>query len=207
MENEKLKTVIVAGCGRCGSTLLMHMLHAGGMPVIVDNYVSYELDAKYYRSLGLLKERMLLKTGSAIKLLDFHRITFKDAEDFKVIYLRRNETQQAKSQLKLIKATNPGIPIKGSQPFKPIARQIKKDDAAALKKLKDQNYSFITIWFEDLINVKQTSVKNIATFLSDYNLLQKKMIEIIVDRSTDCAPDMNIELGYIRAENFRRENL
>ena len=75
-------TTIVTGFGRCGSTMLMRMLDAGGMPVVADSRASFEselfrvpkpTDWQQYR-------------GRAIKVLDPHRWCFPSAQDVRFLF-------------------------------------------------------------------------------------------------------------------------
>jgi hypothetical protein len=64
MQNDFI--TIVAGAGRCGTSLLMQMLHAGGMPVIADNKESFEserTEPDIYR-----ENTAWLQAGHALKI-------------------------------------------------------------------------------------------------------------------------------------------
>jgi hypothetical protein len=185
--------IIVTGCGRCGSTLLMRMLHAGGVPVIVDNYVSFELKESYFLNHKMITSRF--KPGHAIKIIDLFKHKFELTKDFKIIYLKRNIREQGKSQIKLLRET--GAVINGSQPHKTMARQIDADNKKALQLFRAKKYNLLVVNFEDLLNSSFETTHEIYHFINDMTLDGEAMLRQIKTRSTDCAPDMSIEYEYI----------
>lgn len=91
-------TIGVCGFGRCGSTMLMAMLAAGGMaPVDDSSDVSFEVMG----GVDSLRTRPpAFFAGRAVKLLD--SITYyglPPAASWRFVWLDRNATEQAKSQV------------------------------------------------------------------------------------------------------------
>lgn len=94
-------TIIIAGSGRCGTSVVMQMLHAAGVPCI-GTWPDFEcLD-----TVGLLHDDpdgfKRAVEGKAVKILDPHRYRLPDFGDATCIWLKRNPTEQAKSVLKLL---------------------------------------------------------------------------------------------------------
>lgn len=87
------KIIVVSGLGRCGSTMVMKMLDAGGLPVI-GNKVSYE----DMRCIEVTKASKWLEEaqGHGIKILDIQRQSLPGEFQYKVIWVRRDFKQQAK---------------------------------------------------------------------------------------------------------------
>lgn len=99
MPSPTLKPItIVAGFGRCGSSLVMQMLAAGGMPTPYSKYPSYEIDYAHTKVL------MSALQGGAIKVLDPHINRPPVGFEYRWIWLDRDPVQQAKSMAKFWKA-------------------------------------------------------------------------------------------------------
>jgi len=91
---------IVSGFGRCGSSLVMQMLAAGGYPT-VGEYPAYEVEAP-----EVLTEAFLAAhDGMAIKVLDLHVYPLPVGPAYRVIWLDRDYRQQARSMAKFLGAT------------------------------------------------------------------------------------------------------
>lgn len=99
-----LPTIIVAGLGRCGSSLVMQMLDAAGVPV-VGSYPDYEDDVNMsLPALDAQRDFASRCAGKAVKLLDPHLHAPPIGLDYRCIFLTRHPVEQAKSILKLIGA-------------------------------------------------------------------------------------------------------
>lgn len=92
MKSVTLPTVIVAGFGRCGSSLVMQMLHAAGFPV-TGEYPSFERDE--YNTGGLSPP------AGASKILNLE-CNPPPAGAYRWVWLDRSPAQQAKSQAKFL---------------------------------------------------------------------------------------------------------
>lgn len=99
-------TILVAGLGRCGSSLVMQMLAAAGVPA-VGTYPDFE-DAVVMRLPELEAQRDFAARcrGRAVKLLVPHLHAPPIGLEYRVIFLSRHPVEQAKSMLKLIGASN-----------------------------------------------------------------------------------------------------
>lgn len=194
--------IVVSGIPRCGSSLIMRMLHVGGLPVIIDenNFVSYEYyQTERFSSIG---NSDWLKPGHAIKILDIHRKKLPADKEYKIIYLLRDPLQQAKSQIKLMHET--GIFLQGSQPHKKIKKSIEIDNIKA--SLYYQKFAHIKISFEDLISDTKNVCQKLQLFIGPIDehlhfLDLQAMENIVVKRSVSCMPDMSIEIERIKEIN------
>ncbi|HWH75147.1 MAG TPA: hypothetical protein VNV16_12895, partial [Methylibium sp.] len=89
-------TTIVSGLGRCGTSMLMQMLHRGGMPCL-GPWPSFEVD----EARATLAPKFVAEhAGKAIKVLDPQRIGLP--ADVRVVWLDRDHRQQAKSHAKFL---------------------------------------------------------------------------------------------------------
>ena len=99
--------LLVAGLGRCGTTMMMTMLDAGGFPVTGPR-PSYELTERFSPTRAD-KPWLAAQGGNAVKLLDPTRYGLRES-DFTtppvVILMERRASQQARSQVKLLNSTS-----------------------------------------------------------------------------------------------------
>lgn len=93
---------VVTGCGRCGTSMVMQMLRAGGMRVVPDEGPAHEDQ----RAVTLPGEAAWLAEcrGAAIKILDIHTFTPPPAHPYRFIVLTRDTAEQAASQIKMLGA-------------------------------------------------------------------------------------------------------
>lgn len=98
MSDDFTATIGVTGFGRCGSSMVMAMLDAGGVPPIVGSAErSYELSD--LGGLWAMAEEHL--RGRAVKLLD--SVTYygvPPVDEWRFVWIDRNYRQQAKSMVK-----------------------------------------------------------------------------------------------------------
>lgn len=121
-------TVIVTGFGRCGSSLTMRMLHAGGLPVVADDHESFEVTGAGLQSWQPEEvARVLAAPGHAVKVLDLHFFVdlFAGRGDFVVVLLERNHREQAASLAKLLNVFDPGL--SGRPARRKFKRQIRNE--------------------------------------------------------------------------------
>jgi len=92
----KDKIIVVCGLGRCGSSLMMQMLHAGGLtctgeapPYEHPNGAMNHFNARW----------LTQQTDKATKVLLPHHVKFLPA-NYYFIWLERNPLEQAKSTFK-----------------------------------------------------------------------------------------------------------
>lgn len=167
-----MKTIIIAGITRSGTTAIMQMIHAGGYPCF-GTYPAFE---NYDVGKIPFKENI----GKAFKVIDTH-LQFPPTGEYYVIRLRRNHKQQAKSMGKFLNAIGVLVTTHMVKQFeKSIASDLKKIDAWALR----QN-GFIIIDFEDIIECPNIVARVIANFIGfDFDL--DKMAAVIEKRTPDC---------------------
>ena len=89
---------IVAGLGRCGSSLVMSMLKAGGIPLFANRQGSHEHTLT--KLLPSTHEWMHQSEDCAVKILDIQIHTPPPTHEYKMIWCVRDPKQQALSMLK-----------------------------------------------------------------------------------------------------------
>ena len=174
-------TIVVAGLGRCGSSLVMQMLNAGGV-ACVGAYPAFEEHEP---------ERWQHWDGKAVKILDPHRqrLPLRCV----VIWLDRNPVEQAKSQVKLLTACGVAVPTKATAL---MCQRLRQDRQQALSVIGERPRPLLTVRFESLLSNPITETQRIADFIS-VPLDRSAAVSQVVARPPTCAPDMAMELGLI----------
>jgi hypothetical protein len=103
--------VIVSGLPRSGTSMMMHMLEAGGLPIMTDGARSADVDnPKGYFEHERIKdlEREMDKSylragrGKALKVISFLIPHLPDENDYRVVFMRRDLDEVLSSQDKMI---------------------------------------------------------------------------------------------------------
>ena len=103
--------VVVSGLPRSGTSMMMRMLEAGGVPILTDAERSADIDnPKGYFELERIKnlEKETDKSyvregrGKALKVISFLIKDLPDDNDYRVIFMRRNLDEVLTSQNKMI---------------------------------------------------------------------------------------------------------
>lgn len=127
---------VVAGLGRCGTSLVMQMLDAAGLPVVVgEGPPAYEDNMQ----LGLVRDSRAHRTactwlaglgGKFVKLLDPQRMKLPHDVRYNVLWLDRDYQEQARSQAKFLERVE-GIDKLSESHIRALQRQLPKDRLAA----------------------------------------------------------------------------
>lgn len=109
--------VVVSGLPRSGTSMMMHMLEAGGVPILADGERSADVDnPKGYFELERIKElekepdKSYLRQGrgKAVKAISFLIKDLPDENDYRVIFMRRDLDEMLDSQEKMISRLQQG---------------------------------------------------------------------------------------------------
>lgn len=179
--------IIVCGLGRCGTSLVMKMLHAGGMPVFAESSASFEHSyLRDPREFALVEPQL---QGKAAKILDPHRWTWPEKINARFIWIDRNYHQQALSQVKLLRdmfaAEIPAGAVAG------IERQLPSDCAKSMAVI-NRGISVLRINFEWILR----NPLEVALLIGcEFECLSvPKMADCVIPRSPRCAVGLSIEL-------------
>ena len=174
MAPNTLPPVIVAGFGRCGSSLVMQMLHAAGYPV-TGEYPSFECEE--YNAGGLAPP------PGASKILNI------DCEPppggpYRWVWLDRNPAQQAMSQAKMLRE------LAGIRMSRHRVRAMACSYAPSRKKAFDVmrrvGGPVLVLSFEQLVLDPQASAGQLAAFVGCGDA--EKMYGVVRKRGPDCLP-------------------
>ncbi|QUT04009.1 hypothetical protein KFK14_12720 [Sphingobium phenoxybenzoativorans] len=190
--------ILVAGLGRCGSSLTMQMLAAAGVPTVGD-----WPDFEHSSATGLpgnYAEWLPLAKGRAVKALDPHRWTLPGYSNYALIWLSRHPVEQAKSMLKLIGQRN------DRQARRAMEASVRRDaqiarkavDRAMLVGGSDLSRT-LSLPFETMIHAPDIAAAKIASLLFEVtgrHVDTDAMARCVRKRPATCLPYM-LELELI----------
>jgi len=186
--------IIVAGFGRCGSSLVMQMLEAGGQAVTGD-WPAFELSSSFDLSLEWLQSH----DDHAVKVLDPHEYPLPRGPQYKTIWLDRNTKHQSNSLAKFLNATTGQTFTKGH--IKRIIRAYIKDRPKAMTVLRNIGSKVLSLQFEDLITKPRWAAERIAAFVGGLNI--EPMVNVVLPRGVQCQPDMQIEMSLMESRHAK----
>ncbi len=99
-----MKTIIVTGLARSGTSMMMQILKAGGVPIITDNIrTPNESNPRgYYEVEGISKKINMIRKYGAVKLLSPYLVDIKDFSKFIFIFMQRDLWEVVTSQHKML---------------------------------------------------------------------------------------------------------
>lgn len=183
--------VAVCGFGRCGSTMLMRMLDAGGIPPVEGSQpISYELPT--IDLLGRLDTKDVI--GHASKILDF--VIHPDfrmvlGPQWRFLWLDRNRTQQARSQIKFIETIG-GVPL-GPDAEAALVESYRRDRPRALRLLGALG-QVTTFKYEHVLTDPLGAAYKIQQAVEPLDFDPVAANCVVHDRDPACRPDLNFEL-------------
>lgn len=191
--------LLVAGLGRCGTTLVMQMLAAAGVPV-AGRAPAYEDVPVSLRGVDL--DWLDRQRGRAVKWIDpvNARIANPDDWRFRVILLSRSPREQARSMLKFQGLPAPRATVRGLESG--IIRD--QNRAARIVDRLAGAHGTLHLRFEDLIDMPAVAAFRIAKFCDAHGFPFGEVgvaAAEVQSRGSGCASDMSIEAGLMqRAE-------
>ena len=171
---------LVSGLGRCGTSLLMQMLAAGGAPICPGiNWPDFEHDANAGEA--LLPD----DAAGVLKWLDPQR--FEPPVFHRAVFLTRDSKQQAKSQMKMLSAWAGAAPVRAD--VRRMARLLERDKEPALAALRKRGTFILNDSFEELIT-NPAGVLAGVTRCFGMSIDHAKALACVRKRSSDCLPYM-----------------
>ena len=98
------KILLITGLARSGTSMMMQILKAGGVPIITDNIrTPNESNPRgYYEVEGISKKINMIRKYGAVKLLSPYLINIKDFSKFIIIFMQRDLQEIVTSQHKML---------------------------------------------------------------------------------------------------------
>lgn len=184
-------TVMVCGHGRCGSSLVMQMLQAGGFPVFGE-YPAFEPEeVGFDRNSDIL---LSLISGRAAKILDPQYTQWGDLSNVFVVWMDRDRNEQARSHVKLLRTL--GQMEVSDSVVRSMSQGYGKDTSKALNRLSASGAHVMRMTFEFLLSNPYEGAESIARHIhADLDI--EKMAATVIRRHPSCMPDMDIELSLV----------
>lgn len=187
----------VSGSTRCGTTLVMEMLHHGGIPAYADNLDSFETRKIF--SLPREWAWLVECSGRCLKLLEPLHLAPLPAIGWRFILMRRDPIEQAKSQVKLLRALG-GMDV-AADAVPTIAESLRRDYPKMRRQLVRAGPT-MELAFEDVLARPLASAERIAMFLG-LDLDTTAMAGVVVPRPPECLPGL-LELDRYAARAAAR---
>jgi len=187
--NEHPRIIVVAGYGRCGSTMVMQMLAAGGCPM-TGEWPAYEVPESLELSAAWLAEH----DGMAVKVLDPHKHPFPAGPDYRVIWLDRNSEQQARSLAKFLgELVNLRLTDADVEKFR---QSYRAERPKVMALFRDVGATVLPVRFESILLSPKTAAAQLAGFVG--GLDAAAMAQVVLPRSPECRPDLAVEMLQVR---------
>ncbi len=190
--------VIVSGYGRCGSSMLMNVLRAGGVEWATG---AQELSGEHESTWDAW---LALQPGTAIKVLDPLAPAHEPLDQMigcRIFWLERNLTEQVKSYVKFSEAgliTHVGVvPQRVRYPArkkKELRSAFELDRPDSLERLRCAG-DVVVMRYEDALAVPQQFAQAVAEVLPEWPDFDVDAAAAVIHRrSPDCRPDLTYEL-------------
>lgn len=193
---EHKPTIIVCGLGRSGSSLVMRMLHAGGMPVFASEEVLFET----MYATRPVRQWLHHAQGMAVKILDPVRFGPwpPPSMDHRFIWIQRDFIEQARSHLKLQRRQGM-VMSRPRQRVKHYTRQLQTEHMQNLARVIYPSMSFFQIQFEELLANPVDHAKAIADYVGPEHVVDAdRMAAQVIARDPRCMEGF-LETTYIKA--------
>ena len=185
--------LFVAGLGRCGTTMVMTMLDAGGFPVTGPR-PSYEPADRWHAGRPDMAW-MLAQGGRAVKWIDpTHHFTLPGRLPVRpvIILMTRNAKEQARSQVKLMSGLMSGL---GRRAEKAVERSIRRDMPVMRAQLR-VSATVHELRFEDVLESPGWAARKLERlvqfhFAADFDAVSAA--RAVIPRHPSCAPDLTME--------------
>jgi hypothetical protein len=172
---------IVSGLERSGTSMMMQILAAGGIPIAyTEARKPDEHNPKGYYELegGKIINKLIQGTfpfetykGSFIKITAYG-LSYLPQGIYKIIYMERNLDEVLDSMEKMSQVTDEDQEVT-KQSFKKLNDKVKKD-----LQTKD-NINLLFINYNDVLEDPRTNVHKICKFIGPYNFDTTKMIKVV----------------------------
>ena len=186
----------VAGFGRCGTSLTMAMLQAGGLPVSGSETVFENAGFSPVRT----EVRWLNSQHGRIVKWVCPLSTWCPGEiEARTLWLERDPQEQARSQVKLALAfgepiTNPSAAVKACEDHIRTRTEAAVASAAC-------HGPVTRLSFEQLLSDPAGSARGLARFFRDFGRLDvARAAAVVKPRSPACASGLEVDLDDIRQE-------
>ena len=182
---------IVSGLGRCGTSMLMQMLHRGGFPC-VGPWPSFEVPQA---RTPLAPDFAEACRGKALKVLDPQRVGLP--RDVRVIWLDRDHRQQAKSHAKFL-AIMAGFAYDRAG-RRQLAASLVRDTHAAMTAIGSR--PLLRLRFEAVLADPMNTAILLGEFVRCDAFDAVAAARAVHSRSAACLPGLDMEMNLMGVGN------
>ena len=189
------KITLVCGFGRCGTSLVMRMLDAGGLPPFESGPPAYENPAN--TDLFWLRQAV----GHAVKILDPLKFQLPPEWPWRFIWIDRDPKQQARSQIKFLSQFFQDVPSDRAT-LRRLGGGMRRDRGPALAMLRRLGGEQpLILAFEDILTDPAAAAARLSAFCG--GLDAARMAAQVLQRPTDCLPYM-LEFDLLAQEGHAK---
>jgi len=178
-EQMKGKIIIVSGLPRSGTSMMMQMLHAGGIDILTDEVrEANEFNPKGYYEHELVKSLAKDKSwldkaeGKAVKIIAQLLQFLPSNYDYKIIFMQRDMDEILQSQQKMLGKKEGTYPVA-------IAKAFEKElERVEIWAKKEPNVDILNVNYKEIIVNATDMAGKIDEFLK-FQLDTEKMIEVV----------------------------
>lgn len=176
--------IIVSGLPRSGTSMMMKMLEAGGLPIMTDSIRAADIDNpkgyyEYERVKDLEKEtdKSYIRDGrgKVLKVISFLLKDLPDDNRYKVIFMRRDLNEVIASQNKMIKHRGEKD---DSDDRMMIDAYMNHLAAVRIMVRKKDNFEMVEVRYDTSVKNPAEAAKQVNTFLGG-RLDEAKMREVV----------------------------
>lgn len=180
--------VIVSGLPRSGTSMMMRMLEAGGVPIMTDAEREADIDNpkgyfEYERVKDLEKETdksyVQEGRGKALKVISFLIKDLPDDNDYRVIFMRRDLGEVLQSQAKMIDR----LGTSDSDADDEMMKEAYRNDIVRTRLLckNSDNFELIEIHYREAVEDAASAAAKVNAFLD--GRLDEAAMKAAVDRT------------------------
>jgi hypothetical protein len=166
--------VVVSGLPRSGTSMMMRMLEAGGVPVMSDGARTADVDnPKGYYELERIKhlEKEMDKTylhearGKAVKVISFLIKHLPDEHDYRVVFMRRDLDEVLVSQKKMIDRLASADAAADAE----VMKEAFRNDIARVRVFcrTRPNFELCEVQYKEAIADPAAACRRVSAFLGD----------------------------------------
>ena len=185
----------VAGFGRCGTSLVMAMLAAGGLPVVGTGQ-AFE-DRRF--STAHVDHGWLARQSGILKWVDPIQTPVTRSWPAQTLWLDRDPVEQAKSQIKLAVAC--GVNCRGDEKtVAQVAATLTRKREEALRRA-GWHGPVTVLSFELLLSDPARAAGIMAEAFEEFGVLDRdRAIQAVRQRDAQCAAGLELDLALLKAE-------
>lgn len=176
--------VIVSGLPRSGTSMMMKMLEAGGLPVMTDGLRTADVDNpkgyyEYERVKDLEKEtdKSYIRDGrgKVLKVISFLLKDLPDDNDYRIVFMRRDLNEVLASQNKMLKHRGEE---NRTEDAKMADIYLSHLAAVRIMSRKKENWQLLEVRYDETVKDPKATAAKLNEFLGG-KLSEAKMVEAV----------------------------